>query len=51
MRWEFFEVAGQTFVLFWNPESLEEKSLSRRQINEGIKPPRAVFVNEMRAAG
>src|SRR3977135_2615114 len=32
----------------WNPESLEESSLSRRQINEGIKTPRAVFVKEMR---
>jgi len=47
MRWEFFEVAGQT-CSFWNPESLEKKSLSRRQINEGIKPLGAVFVNEMR---
>src|SRR5215212_1900918 len=34
MRWEFYEVAGQTWVLSGTGEPREEL-LSRRQINEG----------------
>src|SRR5256714_15100199 len=47
MRWESYEVAGQTCVLLRTGEP-RRGLLSRRQINEGIKPPGRGFVNEMR---
>jgi hypothetical protein len=48
MRWEFFEVAGQTSVLSGTGEPREEIVIEEaKKINERIKPLRAVFVNEM----
>src|SRR2546423_6444361 len=46
MRWESYEVAGQTCFLSGVGEP-RRGLLSRRQINEGIKPRSAVIVNEM----
>src|SRR2546423_4292155 len=44
MRWESYEVAGQTCFLSGVGEP-RRGLLSRRQINEGIKPPGGGFVN------